>query len=195
MTLNVASSAITASTGTLTLEEGSKNIKVKSGQVIVTDNYVTSGTYVFKKGQRVPMAYFATRRTAGSTGTFIFNTSAGTVGSLSNSSAEVVLPTYFTQLAKAISSSGLTPTYYISACVSSLSPTATVGTTEKTYYTTNKGFNKSAYSSSNRAPVLRVNAEKVPNSNSYVKGTMSSANIQFTVSQSNYSFISLVVQL
>lgn len=196
MTITINSTTLSASSGVLTLEESNKNIKLKSNQLIFTDNYITSGTYVFQKGTKIPVAYFAARRTSGNNSTFIFNVSAGTVGSVTNGTAEVELTPYFTQLAAVLADSSVTPSYTMSACVSSVSATGSVGTTEKTYYLNNKSFNRSAYSSSNPAPVVRANDESIPNlSNAYANGQMNGKNIQFGVSSSNNTFISLVVQL
>ena len=195
MTIQLTYTTFITSSNTVTLAEGVYQIQLKTGQTINTNNFATGGTYVFKKRTRILFCYLIARRTAGSSSTFNVDVTTGTLNNQSSGSVEIYLPPYFTQLAKAISNFGLSPTYYISACVSSLSPTASAGTTEKNYYANNKSFNKSAYSNSNRAPNLRVNAEKVPNSNSYVKASLSGNNLQFTVTQSNYSFISVVIQL
>lgn len=196
MSFTINTNTLTTSSGVLTLEEASKSIVLKSNQRILTDKFATGGTYVFTRGINIPIAYFAARKTSGSNSTFVFNTSTGTVGSIASGSAEVRLPEYFEELASLISDQSVTPTYYISGCVSSLSPTASVGTTEKTYFLNNKKFNQSAYSLTNKAPTVRCNDEQVPNTNNgYINGTMNGTNVQIGVSGTNYSFITLSVRL
>lgn len=196
MTVSITGSALSTSSKTLTFEEGSASIVAKTGQKFLTDKFVTCSTYVFKRGTKIPVAYLIMRRTSGSNSTCVFNTSTGAVSSITNGTAEVVLPDYFARISSAMRDSDVTPTYYMSACVSQLGATSSAGTTEKSYFSTNFAFNKSAYSTSNKPPIVRTSDEKIPNtSNGYANGSMSGANIQFGVSSGNYTYISLMVSL
>lgn len=195
MTVNATKTSLSTSSNTLTLEEGTYNIQLKSGQSINTNKFVTGGTYVFKKGTRIPFCYLVARRTSGSSCTFTVDLTNGNVANIVNGTAESYKPGYFSQLTSAITSYNLTPTYYIGAAESSLSPTSSSATTEKNYFASIKAFDKSAYSNSYRAPVIRVSNDQIPNSNIYVRATLSSNQLYFTITSSYYSFISLVLVL
>lgn len=202
MTFNITTESLSTNNGVVTLEEGVKSITLRSDtqNKIFTDNYITSGTYVFQRGIKIPLAYISSIYGAGGlTASYNFSVSSGTISASNNCSATVSLPSYYSQLASVAIDSSVAPTYFIGSCRSSLTPTTTQAVTESNYFLTNHYFNSSAYNYSDRAPTVAVNDAQLPYSDSLIKGEASGSNeatvIQVETYNYNYYFTCLMVQL
>ena len=197
MTVSITGSSLSASSNTLTFEEGSASIVAKTGQKFLTYKFVTCSTYVFKRGPKIPVAYLLPYNSHGGSCTVTFDITKG-AGTVTGGSCLIVLPDYYTQISSVLTDSDITPTYYVSACVSQLAPTSSAGKTEREYFRTNLSFDKSAYSTSALPPVIRASDEIIPNpNNNYITSSINGTVITFVIdiTQVRYTYISLMASL
>lgn len=191
MSISLTKTGISSSSGVLNLSDGSKVIKLKNSKIIETDNYITCGSYVFKKGIDIPLAYF-TQNTS-STGSYKFNIVSGEVKDKNNINVTASFPEYIENLKKVLN--GKEGIFKISSVESQLNPTSSIGSTESNRFNTNHDFLVSNYSNSNRAPILRGNMEKIPNTNTFNNATISNKEITINCSTAKNSFVTLTVIL
>lgn len=161
MSFDIKNNSITTSSGKITLEEGDKSIELRNGQIIITNKFISAGTYVFPKNTPIPVCYFALLSISGFTFTYDVSTSLLENNS-SGGTAELIKTDYTDLLKSILSDSSIAKTYSVSACQSNIGNGATESETECTYFKNNKGFNKSAYSASISAPSILCNNEAIP---------------------------------
>lgn len=192
----ITGSSVSDDSGVLTLSEGSKSVSIRNNKIIVTDNFVTCGTYVFKRGVDIPLAYFTIRRsTSGTNGSLVYNTTTDAVSSVSGVTYVKKNPKYVLFLMKALETVS-SPTYKMSQVVSNVGPTSLIGYNEAAQFNLKQTFNSSFYGHANRAPTRRGNGETIPNaSNAYNSGAVSGKNVTLTCKTNNNSFIVLTVRL
>jgi hypothetical protein len=196
MAITLSSSGIGSTDGVLNLSDGAKSLKIKSGKIIETSSYIVRGTYVFKKGIDIPLVYFTQRRsTAGTNGTFTYNTTTDTVSSASKITYTKTTPEYIAALKEVIAYVA-SPTFKVSQVVSNVGYSSSIGTAEANQFNSTHDFTVSRYSLSNKAPSFAGNLESMPNtSNIFNTCSVSDKNIQVTCKTNNNSFISISVRL
>lgn len=188
MSFLIKNNSITTSSGKLILEEAGHQIELRNGQIIITDKFISAGTYVFPKNTPIPICYVALQP-----GYVNYDVSQGT--SESNTGDSALNTDYTLLLTSVLGDSSIGKTFTVSACQSNVS--GNVLNTEVAYFQENKAFNSSAYSSSNPAPTVLCNNETVPyTSNSNFTVTQSGNILTFTNNiSSRCVYASLMVTL
>lgn len=188
MSFDIKNNSITTSSGKITLEEGNKSIELRNGQIIITNKFVSAGTYVFPRNTPIPVCYIP----LSSKGLVKYDISLGTTET--NTTNSTVNAEYTELLVKILGDSQIEKTFTVSACQSNV--TGSVLTTEIAYFQENKAFNMSAYNASNTAPTILCNNETVPYTlNSNFTVTQSGNILTFTNNLSNCVYASLIVNL
>lgn len=189
MSMQITSNSITTTSGKLLLEEDGKQIELRNGQVIITNKFVSVGTYVFKRGTVIPLAYFANK-----------SSSSGTISYAPATSSPQFPTEYTSALATILTDPSISRSYSVSACKSQLTSGSAKETTEFSFYSENKSFSASVYDKNNPAPMLICDHVQVPYSSSTLSATVTGSGesevVTLTTNAPNsYMYITLMVTL
>ena len=196
--LTITSNKINTSSGKLILEEGDHQIELRSSKTIVTDKFISVGTYVFPRGNVIPLAYFTVKKTGGTSTVFTYDVSTGTLTKKdSNGTGELIKVPYANSgITSILNDSSIEKSYFLSACQSQVASNSSVEANELAYYKSNQAFNKNYYSLSIAAPSVLFSSESIPlTGRADLTATQSGNVITFTSTVPAYLYIVLAVTL
>lgn len=197
MTIEITDSLITSDTGVIALADDSAQIMLRNNKIIETSNYIISGTYLFKRGVQIPIAWFACRNNSSGNATITFNIPNVTVSTVGQNAISYQLPEYASAYSNIIKLGLVSPSYALSSVRSSVSATSSVGIAELTQWNSTHDFTSSRYSLTNKAPTISANNIVNGASNTYSYFNISGSNVIITVtaSTSNTVYVSLKVTI
>ena len=153
--IKIQPKTITTSSNQLTIQaDGFSNTLSFDNGVFISPVAYIIDKFVFERGKTFPLILTSvTCPNTSSTSTFDFNLITGQFTNISNATLSHVQYDYITQLCKLITTYNIPLT--VTVMQSSVTTGTTVATTELNYFNTNRSFNSSAYSYSNRAPSIK----------------------------------------
>lgn len=197
--LSIHDNKIDSTDGVFNIEDTSNNpIKLYSNKIITTDDYIISGSYVFKKATAIPFLYFALRNSNPVTNgniRFIIDLKDWVANSNNNVFGYYTFPSYIDSLIKAtkIGEYELRGSWVQSRVAYS----SDIGVAELNQWNSTHGFTVGRYNLNNMAPGP-VRDYMVPNS---IDNTFTFYNvdnnkniINLIITSANYVFITLYVQ-